>query len=81
MKGKFGVLCFLKHPKCTCGQVLVLPSRRLVRPAADDDFVICFVLDGLLHSPFEIRPFAVLPTYYRRITDELILLAVSYHMK
>ena len=23
------------------GQVLVLPSRRLVRPAADDDFVIC----------------------------------------
>ena len=23
-----------------CGQVLVLPSRRLVRPAADDDFVI-----------------------------------------
>ena len=81
MKGKFGVLCFFKHPKCTCGQVLVLPSRRLVRPAADDDFVICFVLDGLLHSPFEIRPFAVLPTYYRRITDELILLAVSYHMK
>ena len=26
--------------KHTCGQVLVLPSRRLVRPAADDDFVI-----------------------------------------
>ena len=23
------------------GQVLVLPSRRLVRPAADDDFVAC----------------------------------------
>ena len=25
--------------KGTCGQVLVLPSRRLVRPATDDDFV------------------------------------------
>ena len=24
--------------KATCGQVLVLPSRRLVRPATDDDF-------------------------------------------
>ena len=72
MKGKFGVLCFLKHPKCTCGQVLVLPSRRLVRPAANDDFVIRFVLDGLLQSPFEIRPFAVLLTHYRRITDKLI---------
>ena len=23
------------------GQMLVLPSRRLVRPAADDDFVVC----------------------------------------
>ena len=26
--------------KRTCGQVFVLPSRYLVRPAADDDFVI-----------------------------------------
>ena len=25
----------------TYGHVLVLPSRRLVCPAADDDFVIC----------------------------------------
>ena len=50
----------------------MLPSRRLVRPAANDDFVIRFVLDGLLQSPFEIRPFAVLLTHYRRITDKLI---------
>ena len=27
--------------KRTCGQVLVLPSRCLVRPAAGDDSVIC----------------------------------------
>ena len=27
--------------KPTYGHVLVLPGRRLVRPAADDDFVIC----------------------------------------
>ena len=27
----------LKHP---CGQVFLLPSRRLVRSAADDDFAI-----------------------------------------
>ena len=26
--------------KGTCGHVLVLPSRRLVRPAADNDFVL-----------------------------------------
>ena len=26
-------------PAKTCGQVLVLPSRRLVHPASDDDFV------------------------------------------
>ena len=25
--------------KCTCGQVLVLPSQHLVYPAANDDFV------------------------------------------
>ena len=28
-----------------CGQVLVLPSRRLVRPVADGDFVI--VMDAM----------------------------------
>ena len=27
--------------KATCGEVLVLPSRRLVRTTADNDFVIC----------------------------------------
>ena len=33
-------LCYmLKH---ACGQVLVLPGWRLVRPAADDDSVICW---------------------------------------
>ena len=30
--------------KRTYGHVLVLPSRRLVRPAADDGFVICHQL-------------------------------------
>ena len=32
-------LCYMS--KCTCGEVLVLLSRRLVLAAADDDFVIC----------------------------------------
>ena len=30
-------LCYMS--KCTCGQVLVFPSQRLVHPAADDDFL------------------------------------------
>ena len=30
-------LCYMS--KCTCGQVLGLPSQHLVCPAADDDFV------------------------------------------
>ena len=32
---------FFYMSKRTCGQVLVLQSRRLVRPAAEDDFFIC----------------------------------------
>ena len=31
------LLCYMS--KRTCGRVLVFPSRRLVLPAADDDFV------------------------------------------
>ena len=31
--------CVSAFNKVMCGQVLVLPSRRLVRPAPDDDFV------------------------------------------
>ena len=34
--------------KHTCGQVLVLPSRRLVCPAADDDFAIGFTTPLLI---------------------------------
>ena len=32
-------LCYMS--KTMCGKVLVLPNRHLVRPTADDDFVIC----------------------------------------
>ena len=32
---------FVIRRNAPSGQVLVLPSRRLVRPAADDDFVMC----------------------------------------
>ena len=31
-------VCYMS--KCTYGHVLVLPSRRLIRTAAEDDFVI-----------------------------------------
>ena len=37
------------HP-CTYGHVFVLPSRRLVRPAADDDFVTVHLLCQLAES-------------------------------
>ena len=36
-------LCYVS--KRTCGQVLVLPSRCLVLPAADDDFNILLLME------------------------------------
>ena len=39
-------LCYMT--KRTCGQVLVLPSRRLVYPPADDDFAIGFTTPLLI---------------------------------
>ena len=38
--------------KRTCGQVLVLPSRRLVRPVADYDFVLVLLGDRFLSNVF-----------------------------
>ena len=38
--------------KRTCGQVLVLPSRRLVRPVADYDFVLVLLGDRFLSNIF-----------------------------